>query len=111
MRKRVKRFSLGQFSTWRMIHAYLGCVTLIGVLAHTGWHMGHNLNRWLMTCFLGVNFVGAVTGIVSSLESRASGDAAIAIRQWRPRFALMHILFFWPLPLLIAAHVFSIYYY
>ena len=111
IRKRVNRFSLGQFATWRMIHAYLGCLTLIGVLAHTGWHMGHNLNRWLMTCFLGVNLVGAVTGIVSSLESRASGGAAIAIRQWKPRFAFMHILFFWPLPLLIAAHVFSIYFY
>ena len=94
-----------------MAHGILGTVTLIGVFAHTGLHLGANLNFLLMVCFLGLNLVGGLTGVVTSLESRVSGAAALRLRQWRPRMTLIHILLFWPLPVLIAAHVFSIYYY
>ena len=48
LRKRIKRIKFGQFGTWRMAHGILGGVTLIGVLAHTGFHWGSNLNFWLM---------------------------------------------------------------
>ncbi len=111
MRKRIKRISWGQFGTWRMAHGIIGATTLVGVLAHTGFHWGANLNFWLMTCFIGLNLLGAFTGVITSLESRVSGGAALMLRQWRPRMAMLHILVFWPLPLLIAAHVFAIYYY
>lgn len=111
LRKRWKRISLGAFGNWRMAHGILGCVTLLGVLAHTGWHWGSNVNFWLMSCFIGINLVGGFTGLVTSLECRVSGGTALLIRQWRPRLTLLHILFFWPLPILIAIHVFCIYYY
>ena len=111
IRKRIKRVSFGRFGTWRMAHGILGAVTLVGVLAHTGMHWGANLNFWLMFCFIGINLLGGVTGFVTSMESRASGSTAMLLRQWRPRLTLLHILVFWPLPLLIAAHVFTIYYY
>ena len=94
-----------------MAHGILGAITLVGVLAHTGMHWGANLNFWLMFCFIGINLLGGVTGFVTSMESRVSGSTAILLRQWRPRLTLLHILVFWPLPLLIAAHVFTIYYY
>ena len=94
-----------------MAHGLLGLVTLAGLLAHTGLHMGSNLNYWLMVCFVGINLVGAFTGVITSLESRVTGNSALILRQWRPRITFLHILFFWPLPLLIAAHVFSVYYY
>ena len=111
MRKRIHRINWGKFGTWRMAHGILGAVTLVGVLAHTGFHWGANLNFWLMSCFIGLNLLGAFTGVVTSLESRVSGGAALMLRQWRPRLTLVHIFLFWPLPLLIAAHIFSIYYY
>lgn len=111
MRKRIKRIRWGAFGTWRMAHGILGVVTLAGVLAHTGMHWGSNLNFWLMFCFIGVNLIGGFTGLVASLEARVSGGTALMLRQWRPRITLVHILVFWPLPILIAAHIFSIYYY
>ena len=111
LRKRIKRFSLGAFGTWRMAHAVLGATTLVGLLAHTGFHFGKNLNYWLMTCFVGINLVGAITGMIAAMESKATGKSSLALRQWRPRFTLLHILLFWPLPILIAVHIFSVYYY
>ena len=111
MRKRIKRIRWGQFGNWRMAHGILGAVTLVGVLTHTGLHWGSNLNFWLMFTFIGLNLLGAFTGLVTSLESRVTGGTALMLRQWRPRLTWLHILLFWPLPLLIAAHVFTIYYY
>ena len=111
LRKRVKRISFGAFGTWRMAHATLGAVTLAGLLMHTGWHWGANLNFWLMACFVGVNLVGGFTGLLASMESRVKGETAVLVRQWRPRMTLIHILVFWPLPALIAIHIFSFYYY
>lgn len=111
LRKRVKRIQFGAFGTWRMAHAILGVTTLIGLLSHTGWRWGANLNFWLMTCFVGINLVGGFTGLVSSLETRVSAGGAVMLRLWRPRLTLLHIVLFWPLPLLIAVHVFSFYYY
>ncbi|MCA9216973.1 MAG: NAD(P)/FAD-dependent oxidoreductase [Planctomycetales bacterium] len=110
LRKRIPKLTLGQFATWRTAHAILGCITVFGILAHTGFHMGSNLNFWLMSCFIGVNLIGALTGLVSSVESRVGGQIAIAVRRWRPRFTLLHIFMFWPLPVLITAHVFSVYF-
>ena len=111
LRKRWKRFSFGAFGNWRMAHAVLGTITLVGTLAHTGLHVGSNLNFCLMSCFLGINVVGALTGVITSCEARCTGASALLIRQWRPRLTMLHVLFFWPLPALITVHVFCIYYY
>lgn len=111
LRKRIKRVRFGAFGTWRMAHATLGVVTLVGLFVHTGWHWGANLNFWLMSFFVGVNLIGGFTGLLASLEPRVTGESAILVRQWRPRMTLLHILIFWPLPMLIAAHIFSFYYY
>ena len=110
LRKRWK-ISLGAFGTWRMAHAFLGLASLIGVAVHTGFHLGENANFWLAACFLGLNGVGAVTGMAASMESRVDQWLARSLRAWRPRFALLHILMFWPLPVLIVVHVFCVYFY
>ena len=110
-RKRLRWVRLGKFASWRFLHAALGLTTLIGLFGHTGLHMGSNLNFVLMSCFLGLNVVGAVTGITASLENRLEGAWAVRVRQWRPRFTMAHILFFWPLPILVAVHIFVAYYY
>ena len=111
LRKRWKRLRIGDYGFWRVAHAALGVASLLGVLVHTGLHMGSNLNFLLMSCFVGINLIGGLTGVVTSLESRASAATALVIRQWRPRITLLHILLFWPLPVLVAAHIFCVYYY
>jgi nitrite reductase (NADH) large subunit len=65
----------------------------------------------LASTFLGLNLVGAVTGVVTALESRAAGARAVALRRWRPRIAALHILLLWPLPVLLAFHIISVYYF
>lgn len=111
LRKRFQRFDFGSFGAWRTAHAILGVVTLFGLLAHTGWHWGENLNFWLMSFFVGINLVGGFTGLLAAMESRTTGGSALLVRRWRPRMTWVHILLFWPLPLLIAAHVFTFYFY
>ena len=84
---------------------------LILLVAHTGFHMGHNLNMALMISFLGLNLVGALAGIFASMESTASGEWATRARRLRPAFTLAHIILFWPLPVLLVFHVLLTFYY
>jgi nitrite reductase (NADH) large subunit len=110
-RKRWKRFSRGDYGLWRMAHGVLGLLTLVGLIVHTGLHLGSNLNFALASTFLGLNFVGAMTGLVAALESRTSGAPAVALRRWRPRIARLHILLLWPLPALLVFHIICVYYF
>jgi nitrite reductase (NADH) large subunit len=110
-RKRWKRFSRGDYGLWRMAHGVLGLMTLVGLIVHTGLHLGSNLNFALSATFLGLNLVGAMTGLVAAMESRATGARAIALRRWRPRIAGLHVLLLWPLPVLLVFHVICVYYF
>ena len=44
LRKRIRRFTLGDFPVWRVVHAVLGALTLAGLAVHTGGRLGSNLN-------------------------------------------------------------------
>ena len=111
LRKRVKWFKLGDFTTWRGIHGVVGAATLLGFLVHTGMRMGHNFTFALAAVFLLLNLLGAFTGVTASLESRFTGPWGQRLRAWRPRLTQWHIWLFWPLPLLVAFHIISVYYY
>ena len=75
---------------------------------HTGFNLGNNLNRWLMVTFLTVAVVGSVTGIVTARE-----HAVLAGGKPSRRGAVtwLHILAFWPLPVLLLLHVVTVYAY
>jgi nitrite reductase (NADH) large subunit len=108
LRKRIRRFSLGDFGHWRAVHGALGAVTLMVLVTHTGLHLGANLNLLLMLNFLAVALTGALAGVVTALENRLQGVAAVWLRR---SWTLLHILLVWPLPVLIFFHAFASYYY
>ncbi|QEF97510.1 Nitrite reductase [NAD(P)H] [Stieleria maiorica] len=111
LRKRVAWFHWGSYGFWRAAHGVLGMAVLMGVAVHTGMRLGHNLNFLLGVCFLSAAALGAVAGIASSLESRASGNLGMWIRRWRPRLSRIHLWVTWPLPILIALHVLGFYWF
>jgi nitrite reductase (NADH) large subunit len=107
LRKRVKRFTLGDFPMWRVAHVVLGTLTLAGLAVHTGGRLGSNLNLMLMSAFLGAVVLGAVAGGVIALEHRLGAAAARLRRNW----LWTHILIAWPIPVLLAFHVLKTYYF
>ncbi|KAF0176384.1 MAG: nitrite reductase (NAD(P)H) large subunit [Limisphaerales bacterium] len=102
LRKRIARFSFGEVGSWRAFHAALGVLTLVAVIAHTGFRLGHNLNFVLMANFLALALVGALAGAVTALEARLAGPAA---RRLRALWTGAHLALLWPLPVLIVFHV------
>ncbi|MEO9595957.1 FAD-dependent oxidoreductase [Rhodopirellula bahusiensis] len=111
LRKRVKRVSFGDYGWWRAVHALIGTAMLFGLIVHTGFRMGSNLNFALSLTFMLLSVVGGLAGVASSLESKLSGDSAMLMRAWRPKLTWLHIALFVPLPALLAGHVFSVYWY
>jgi nitrite reductase (NADH) large subunit len=107
LRKRIRRFTLGDFPLWRIAHVVLGALTLAGLAVHTGGRLGSNLNFMLMASFLSVVAVGAVAGGAIALEHRLGAGAA----RLRRSGLWSHILIAWPIPVLLALHVFKTYYY
>jgi len=77
------------------------------LIAHTGGRLGSNLNFALNAVFLGVVGVGAIAGTMIALEHRIGPAATRLRRSW----TWSHILFFWPLPMLLILHVFKTYYF
>jgi len=106
-RKRIRRFTLGDFPVWRVFHALLGAATLVGLAVHTGGRLGSNLNFMLMAAFLGVVALGAAAGGVIALEHRLGAGVARLRRSW----LWSHILLAWPIPVLLALHVYKSYYF
>lgn len=108
LRKRIKSDRFGDFSYWRMLHIVLGVFSVALLFFHSGWHLGENLNRALMLNFLFVIALGSFAGLVVSLSHRLPAHSAQNIRKF---WSWAHILVTWPLPVLLAIHIFTVYYY
>ena len=111
LRKRWPRLAYGNYGMWRTIHSVIGVMTLVGLLVHTGMRMGSNFNLLLAVTFLGLNLSGAVTGAITSWESRTGGELGMTFRQWRPRLTRFHIYCLWPMPILLIIHIACVYFY
>lgn len=107
LRKRIKRFTLGDFPLWRVAHVLLGAFTIAGLVVHTGGRMGSNLNFLLMSAFLVAIVVGAVAGSMIALEHRLGAG----VTRLRSNWLWAHILIAWPIPVLLGFHVLKSYYY
>lgn len=108
VRKRVTMRWLGDYRFWRIVHATVGASALAVLFLHTGFHLGDNLNLWLMATFLSVAVAGSVTGVVTARE-----HAVLAKGRSSPRraFVWLHILTFWPMPVLLLLHIVTVYAY
>jgi nitrite reductase (NADH) large subunit len=108
VRKRVRMDWLGGYRFWRIVHTAVGAGALGVLFMHTGFHLGQNLNRWLMVTFLCVAGAGSATGIVTAREHAVLSKGKVSPR---PAFVWLHILIFWPLPVLLLLHVVTVYAY
>lgn len=108
VRKRFKSYRLGNFSHWRLLHIILGTLSAGILVTHTGLRLGNNLNQWLMIDFLLVILLGGIAGLVLSLSHKLTANQSL---QWRQFWSWAHILVVWPLPILLAMHIFTVYYF
>jgi nitrite reductase (NADH) large subunit len=108
IRKRIGFAWMGHYNWWRVVHAIVGATTLAVLFIHTGFNLGSNLNQWLMVTFLLVAFSGSITGVITAREHKA-----LAAGKPSPRSAMtwIHIVALWPLPLLLAMHIVTVYAY
>lgn len=108
LNKRLKALSFGKFNFWRLFHTVLGVLCLLILLAHTGLRLGENLNAYLMSNFLALAVLGAITAGVIATESSLGAQLGKRLRRW---CSWGHIALFWPLPTLLTFHVISVYYF
>jgi len=108
LRKRVSWLAFGSFSGWRIAHAVIGLLTVAMLLWHTGFELGQNLNRWLMTSFLLVLGVGALAALLALAEARIPAQWPARLRR---QTTWVHLLVFWPVPVLLGFHVLSAYFF
>lgn len=108
LRKRINKINFGDFNLWRYFHAVLGVCVLVALIVHTGFRLGNELNMLLMINFLVLTVVGAYASTVVATEHRMS--PALAKKQ-RRQWTLLHIVLFWPIPILLGFHVVKSYYF
>jgi nitrite reductase (NADH) large subunit len=87
---------------WRLVHAIAGVAAVAGLLLHSGGRMGQGIAFLLAAAWLGALLAGGGLAIVfarahvMAAEARAlAGQAA----HW------LHLVFLWPLPVLLAYHI------
>jgi len=107
-RKRITSFSWLSFSFWRVFHVILGALLLFALLVHSGARMGDNLNYWLMLSFVGVVLSGGLLGIGISNDHKIKAKTVSFIREWS---LWLHLLFLWPLPVLLSFHILKAFYF
>jgi nitrite reductase (NADH) large subunit len=108
LRKRLKFFHWGNYEAWRVAHGVTGVSGLLILAAHTGLRFGTDLNFLLMSFFTAANLAGAVAGSAVGFDRQLSGVFGQTLRRG---FVWLHMLLVWPLPVLVAFHIFSVYYF
>jgi len=103
-RKRLGRLRWGAFSAWRVFHLATGAAVLAMLLVHTGLSLGNNLNRLLTFDFLALSGAGAAAGTMFAFAR----PMRTKTRRWS---VWIHLLLGWPLPVLLAFHILSVYYF
>lgn len=107
-RKRVSKFKWGDYDLWRLAHTLFGGLAIFVLLTHTGFRLGDNLNFLLMLSFTSLILVGSILAAVISMEHKLT---ASLVKQVRSMGLWLHILFFWPMPVLLGFHIFKTYYF
>ena len=111
LRKRFKKVQFGNYKTWRLLHAAIGFFSLLVLMAHTGFSSGKNINFFLFTLFSLINLFGFITGFASAFEFFGMNRISAFCRRWKPQITFIHILAFWPLPVLLVFHIIQAFYF
>ncbi|MCM8525153.1 MAG: FAD-dependent oxidoreductase, partial [Lentisphaeraceae bacterium] len=111
LRKRWKRLQFGKYKTWRLIHAAIGFFSIVILMAHSGFSAGKNINFMLFTLFSIINLFGFITGFASAFEFFGMNRLSAFCRRWKPQITFIHILAFWPLPVLLVFHIIQAFYF
>ena len=107
-RKRLTRFKWISFSNWRAVHIILTTLVLAGLFLHTGASNYQGINAWLISCF----WLAALAGILTTwLSLQESKRASMKIKRIKQGAITLHIISFWPLPVLLAFHILSVYWF
>jgi nitrite reductase (NADH) large subunit len=102
LRKRIARFTFGDYGAWRILHTAAGVAVLLGFLVHSGGRMGAQLNLLLASSFLGASLSGAVYAALASTEHRID---PLRARRLKSAALRVHIGCLWPLPVLLVFHI------
>ncbi len=107
IRKRVAVKWLGGYDGWRILHVVIGALSLGVLFLHSGFNLGANLNLALMISFLSLLLIGGAAGLITAIDHHLGGSGTVS----RQVLIWLHIIAFWPLPLLLTFHVISSYAY
>jgi nitrite reductase (NADH) large subunit len=107
IRKRVTARWLGGYDGWRILHVVIGALSLAVLFLHSGFNLGVNLNLALMISFLSLVLIGGAAGLITAIDHRLGGNGTLS----RQVLTWLHIIAFWPLPLLLTFHVVGSYAY
>ena len=99
---------LGVYPSWRLAHALLGIAAIATLLVHTGGRLGSALNLALALCFYGLVIAGAAAAAFIALDHRMGLATS---RRTRASGWWLHMLFAWPVPVLLVFHVLKTYYF
>ena len=108
LRKRWKIFYWKDYAFWRVLHVALGVLVILALLVHTGFRFGNNLNYYLMTLFVALITVGSFTSATIALAHKFN---PIWARRIQSVTTWIHILLFWPVPVLLGFHILKSYYF
>lgn len=108
LRKRIKKFSFLSFPVWRLIHVAVGFLTVLGLAVHSGYSLGSGVNYFLALCFISLIAAGGLSSAMVAVEHKLD---AVLSRKIKNKLIWLHIITFWPLPALLAVHIFKSYYF
>ena len=105
LRKRIKFINFSKFKYWRLLHIIFNLISLAVLIFHTGFSPGENLNYYLFVNFQIINFLGLLTAMFVFFEYHELIHISVFSRKWRSKITFLHIITFWPFPLLIIFHI------
>jgi nitrite reductase (NADH) large subunit len=102
LRKRVRRFTFGDYDSWQTVHALIGGAAAAAVVVHTGFELGARFNAVFLLVFAALLASGAFVGALTPAHAQSPLARG---------FRAAHQLLVWLIPPLLAVHILTVYYF
>lgn len=106
--KRGPRSLVRHFRGARNAHLLLTLAMALLLWVHTGLQRSNNLNFALLSSAVALVALGGLTSLLAGLEPRFP---TLRLKAWKRRLGGWHLYAAWPLPVLLAFHILSVYYF